>query len=279
MNIAVTTVTPIFPQSVFVQWAYIPDVGVQGNFTFKVERSGSPEGPWVTLSANLVNQISFTDDLTANNPDDVNLASLVRSVFYRVTVTAPNLRTATSAAVSLDGERELDNKQINSNDNPFATIKKRKHLLRRKILRDEQLQLRVFNGIEAKILKRRHFGQRCTSCFDPMTKMTTKGQCTVCYGTSWVGGYFNPINALIRFAASPVQSSLANDGKNDINSNQITLLNYPRVEEGDLIVVGGSDARWVIKQVAPTSLKGLTVHQRIMAMELPRTNIEYKVPT
>ena len=278
MRIAVTTVTPLFPTGIYVQWDYVPDPNVTGTFLFRVERSGSPEGPWTDISGNLPNQVSYVDTLTANNTEKLNLASVARELYYRVTVTAPNAVSVTSAAMDMTGERVNDTLQTEANTNPFAALTKRKFLLRRKILRDESIQFRALNGTEALILKRRHFGQRCTVCFDQLTKMTTKGQCTTCYGTSWIGGYYTPISTFVRWGASPIQSSLTNEGKMDINSNGVTLLNYPKVEEGDLIITPDGNTRWVIKQIGPTSLKGLVVHQRVMAMEIPRTNVEYKLP-
>jgi hypothetical protein len=176
--------------------------------------------------------------------------------------------------MNIDGEYAND---VFQQERGLAAVVHRKRLLRRKILRDEQLAFRVFNGIVVAVLKRRHFGVRCTVCYDPITKLNTKSRCTTCYGTGWTGGYYPPIATLARFAASSTDTSLTSEGKMDINNNPITLLNYPHVEEGDIIVEVGGNHRWLVKSVSPTELRRVTVHQRVLATELPRTSPEYGI--
>lgn len=276
LKVEINKVTPLYPRAVFVQWKVTPDNAVTGTYSFSVERSGSPEGPW-TQVATLQDSVSVTDSFETpdKTSDETNLLSLQRSIYYRVTATDPRNTVAVSLPVDLDGLIAGDTKQQDRAPDPH---RRRQILLRRKILRDETVAFRALNGIQLKVLKRKHFGTRCTVCYDKLTRATVRSQCPICYGTSWVGGYFAPISTLGRLAPSPTQTSLTSEGKSDINTTQLTLLNYPKVERDDVIAELNGNTRWLVQQVAPTELKRVVVHQRVFVVELPRGSPEYNLP-
>jgi hypothetical protein len=303
MRLYINRVSPVFPSSVFLGWDLIPDNGISGNYTFTVGRSGSPNGPFTTISQPLTNAVNFTDrmDQTFDNGfdrnEEVNLLSLAREIYYNVTCTSPNGVIVTSPAVNLDGlspvtyeeqefplgvkpdensQRETDPRMRAEN---MPRMQKRLRLLRRKILRDEYISFRECTGITLVILKRKHFGTRCTNCYDPLTRASTQSKCPICYGTSWIGGYFTGIETYGQARPAPVQSATSPEGVGDSRVSQFTVLAYPKIEESDIIVELYSDRRWQVMQVVPTELRRVMVHQRIVAAELGRQSIEYYVPT
>jgi hypothetical protein len=265
-TIKITKVAPAYPLGVFVQWNYTAEAA--GEFNFQIERSGSPEGPWTPVG-NVTNGVTFYDTLVKSN-DAANALSIERSIWYRVTL--PN---TTSVPMNLDGERANDVFQTGRGDDNI--LHKRTIYLRRKIIRDEALAFKVLNGIPVSILKRKHFGTRCPVCYDPLTKTTTKSRCTACYGTSWAGGYYAPIHTLARLVTGGAQTGLDSQGKSEYLQTTITLLNYPLVEEGDVIVEREIDRRYLVKQMSSTELRRLVVHQTVVTVELPRTAPEYSV--
>lgn len=260
----------------FVQWDLTPDAAVSGTFAFDVYRSGSPGGEWVNI-ATVADATHLLDDMHAEEDrDGAQLESVTRSLYYKVACTDPSGTRVESLATDLYGRVALDDKQTDQLQ-PGVRLENRKFLLRRKIIRDESIAMRSLNGVKIAVLKRRHFGTRCTYCFDPLTKLNTASRCTKCFGTGWVGGFYLPIFTYARFGASGTQTSLAVEGASDMNQNGVTLLNYPLVEEGDVLVEPETDVRWRVAFVNPTHMRQLVVHQRVTAIELPRSSAEYKV--
>lgn len=276
MKVKITRITPVYPGAVFIQWDVTPDATVSGKFAFEVFRSGSPGGEWVKI-ATVIDATNTLDDMHAEeHRDGAQLESITRSLYYKVTCVDPAGTFAESLPADLYGRVPQDDKQTDQLG-PGVRLEKRKFLLRRKIIRDQTITLRSLNGVKIAVLKRRHFGTRCTYCFDPLTKLNTASRCTKCFGTGWVGGFYPPIFTYARFAASGTQTSLAVEGASDMNQNGVTLLNYPLVEEGDILVEPETDVRWRVAYANPTHLRQLVVHQRITAVELPRSSAEYKV--
>lgn len=283
MILTITKITPTFPTGVFIQWNLIPDPNITGNFLFTVSRSGSPGGPWAVLGTNpLINTISYLDN-NFNTPDSIgdetNLLALNKELYYQVSVVDPVNNTATSVPVDLNGLQAVDASTLPTQDTQVSgtNLHKRQFLLRRKILRDESTALRVLNGVQLQVYKKMHFGQRCTLCYDPLTRASTLSHCPQCFGTSWIGGYYPPIPTQGRLSPASIQTSLTNEGLSDVSTVQFVLLNYPKVEADDLIVEPLSSRIWLVKILAPTELKRVMVHQRINCSELPRSDPEYEL--
>jgi len=292
----ITSVTPWFPKRVQLQWD-LDEVTESGTFQFDVERSGSSEGPWTKIAENLADVYLYNDTLDQEN---ANVLSLARDIYYRIRVVPPSgvLNAIYSVVTNLDGQaatetigprpvmgfQVLDPAQFEVDPLTGQSVRPhnrqpgRLRLLRRKILRDEYIRLRKLAGMEFWLLKRRHFGVRCTNCYDPATQEVTRSRCLVCYGTSWTGGYFSPVAILGGTQhASQIQSDISSQTKDDIHIRRIELLDFPRVDEGDLLVEKARNRRFLVKQRYYTSLKSVTVHQTVTTSELERQAIEFEI--
>jgi hypothetical protein len=307
MQVSISKITPIYPSEVFLQWDIDPDAGVSGSYTFIVERSGSPEGPWTDISGLLTDAVFYSDMDYCTLPDvpptdgsvkteAINLHSLSREVYYRVKATDPVGTTGYSAPINLDGltpptvtEGTVGLGTLITTDEqrettPYTGIatrprtRQRIRLLRRKVLRDQYIQFKQLNGIDVKILKRRHFGQHCTACKDPFTYEIVIYKCTDCYGTGFIGGFFNPIGAFARFIPAAVQGDISDAGNVSILKTNVLTLSYPKIEKGDVVIEAYSNRRWLVESVYPTEMHRIVVNQRLTASELSRDSIEYLVP-
>ncbi len=103
--INMTRVAPAYPLGVFVQWEYGSEA--VGEFQFKIERSGSPEGPWTQIGPTVINQVTIFDDYVAD-PEEANALAVDRSVWYRVTMTPPTGAALTTVPMNVDGELAND---------------------------------------------------------------------------------------------------------------------------------------------------------------------------
>lgn len=278
-----------------LQWE-LEDNTESGVFLFSIERSGSPNGPWVEVAADLADSYFFDDHFS--DTKNVNLFSLARDIYYRVWCTPPSGPTnkVVSPIVNIDGLSELEYTDpvpgIGSKVVPKAQFEpdpqtgaakypssstRRRRLLRRKILRDMYIALKHLNGIEYYLLKRRHFGERCDQCYDATTRMVMKSHCSVCHGTSWKNGYFTAVEMLGRQLPKRLKTRISKQAKDDINITSIQLLAFPRVDEGDILVEKFLNRRWLVRQTDRTTLKTAAIHQTVLVSELPRSASEYAV--
>ena len=286
-------------KGVSVQWD-MEAVKESGSFTFTLMRAGSPGGPWDDVTT-VVDALTATDDFSEPAEFEGNLLSLSRDLYYKVKAVPPSgePNAVYTRPVNLDGhaETEIDgpapvmgytaDTSYQTEEDPQTGLAPRprypdgaarRRLLRRKILREEYVLLKKLAGIEFYLLKRRHFGTRCTNCYDPLTKEVTLSNCPICYGTSWVGGYHNAIPLLGRRAASQVAANMTQQTKSETNFTRIQLLDFPRVDEEDILVEKYSDQRYLVKSRYFTSLKTIPVHQTVAVSELERQAVEYSVP-
>jgi hypothetical protein len=290
----VVKITPWFPAEVRLQWD-VTEANESGTFTFDVERSGSPAGPWTTLASG-VTGVTYTDDLST---EEVNILALTRDLYYRIKVIPPSgaVNAIYTPIVNLDGlvehdivestpgnpARPVPMGQIEPDPQENMTtlperMNTRLRLFKRKILRDRYIMLRHLNGIEYYLLKRRHFGTRCSHCYDAASGELLYSNCQYCHGTSWVdGGFYDPLLLLGRRLTSQIQTKESPQAKDDVNFTYIQFLDFPRIDEGDILVERVHNRRFIVKQRAEVFLKTITVHQTVTVSELPRTAPEYKV--
>lgn len=267
-SVEITRTTPILrsPETtgVFVQWV-VQEPPVGSATTFKLERAGGPDGPFETVIENIDNYYFFDDlrDVPAppsGTRENVNFLSLHRNIYYRVTATVNGSDNYVSAPTPL-GDR----------------LDRRNMLLRRKLQRDISVGFK-FNGVPVTLLKRRHWGTRCSTCFDLLTKSVTKPKCEDCFGTGYQTGYWAPTQTMGRFTVTAPQTSITNHGKTDISQLRLYMLDYPVLEPDDIVVHKRQNKRYIVKHRTQTELRTVSVHQVLLINELPRDSVEYRIP-
>lgn len=265
-EVRITRTTALYPTAVFLQWDVTSDES--GDFFIDVTRSGSPNGPWESIASGLRDTYNYLDNnfslppASAEAPvrEAVSLFSLNRPIYYQITVTPPSGIAATFSSEPTLVEPGLDT---------------RTRLLKRKILYDQAVGYRRLNGIQLIVLKRRRWGDRCPACYDPVTKEGTREHCLVCYGTTFLGGYWAPVLIRGRREAAAVTSQITAHGDSDTKLNDFNILDYPLVEYKDLIVDLIRNDRYQVLRAHETELKSVTVHQKLTASLLGRNSIEY----
>jgi hypothetical protein len=259
MKITITRTTPTFAgptAGVFVQWT-VEAAPTDTALVFTLYRSGSPAGPFDVVMDNITD-VHYEDQHVPSYSYEQtrSLTAIQREMYYRVEAAG-----VISEPVPVgDG------------------LPKRYRLMRRKIQRDITKSLRVGDGIPFTVLPRKHWGIRCTTCFDRLTKSVTNSKCKVCYGTGFIDGYEGGYNLLARKGTTNVQSSVAPQGKVEINQIQLVMLDYPRISVDDVLVETWQDRRYVAKHVTRTELRGVPVHQQLVMSELARDSVEYFIP-
>lgn len=266
-SVHIRRTTALYPNAVFVQWDIEADEA--GPYLVDVARAASPEGPWETVVTGLRDAYHFLDDrlnlppTTASNVrEGANFFSLSRAMYYRVTVVPPS---------GIDHAYESHPEPVEPG------LDTRTRLLKRKILRDQAVGYRRLNGISLVVLKRRRWGDRCSTCWDPVSGEATHEHCATCFGTSFVGGYWTPVRIRGRRETGTVQSQMTSHGDSDVKLADFNVLDYPLIEYKDLIIDIARNDRYQVQRVHHTELQGVTVHQKVTASLLGRNSVEYQL--
>lgn len=267
LAVQITKITPLVPDRVFIQWDLL-DPAEHGVYSFILERAGSSEGPWETCltSANTYYYIDDFRNQPGYNPTEtVNTYSTQRELYYRVKVIPPS------------GDQNM---VVSAPHSLWPEIAYMASGLRRRLQYDEDIIFRRVNGVRLVLLKRRRWGERCQTCYDPETKATTWEACPECYGTTFKGGYWNPVVVWGRIAP-PHNVSPQFTGHGDVAEgirHQVTILDVPLLQDRDLIIETELNHRHIVERKTQTELRRRTVHQQLVTELLDRGSVEYAIP-
>lgn len=227
---------PFDPTSIGIEWEVVGPIGA---LSFFVERSESPEGSWTTLNMiGIVSSFGFIDRT-------VNREAYDRNLYYRVT-------TIDSVSGAIDHSA------------PISVTESKGTNIGRFIAKQESLLLRRFNGRKVAIYIRKTFGTRCTNCYDPIRGKAIFDSCNVCYGTTFVGGYFAPIQMYINFGPRQKVEDKNVLQRNDNPQIEGWTSNYPILSPDDLVVeIERNGFRYFVKGISPTENGGATVRQNL----------------
>lgn len=260
------SVRPLSVTAAEVTWEIVPTEEPLIHTRFHVLRSESPEGPYVDVSGPLVNGFSFIDH--------VNLKQKLNTISWRirsdhvptgVSVTYPNGNPSEAFIF----HPNMDRASIEGNfDQDFFALE---------IVRRNNLLLRRFTGRLLAYFPVKAQGARCPQCWDNLKKRTNSSACTNCYGTGYMGGYYNQINVFIDVNPSPNLVQLSNFGKLEVNNTVMFMSNFPIAKPSDLIVEP-TNRRWRVVQVNSVTQKRYTVQQYLQVEEIEKSDPEFLLP-
>ena len=250
----ITKVTPIFPARNFVQWTVEdPDNVI---LQFEVLRSGSPGGPFEIISDILLDSVYFYTDTSPHN------YGLTTRIWYRV------------KAIPTSG---VPNAVLSDPVSAGALARDTRAKIARKARYDLGVGLQRLNGVEMYVLKRKRFGQRCSTCYNEETKDVVISHCAECYGTSFDGGYHTPLQVWGKFDPAVVHAAFDRSGDTEMAVHGITMQDYPEVEADDVLVERRTNRRFIVQKKVPTEASRIPVHQDLQVSELSRSAVEYAV--
>jgi hypothetical protein len=260
----ITRTTSLFPDGHFIQWT-LDDARESGVYAASVYRSGGPEGPWELLAKDLVGAFAYYDKFTppANASDAYrrpNQLRLYKNFYYRVEIKTPSgeIHVAAEEVGPLIENRKIEGE-------------------RRKAARDFKTSLK-YNGTPVAILKRKLWGERCKKCWDPITKEIVRAACKVCWGTSFVDGYWAPVLMHARSSVTEGGTAVTPQGTSDANQVRVWLADVPALERDDVIVFLVDQRRFRVDQIGQTEILKTAVHQTVVCQEIPHDNILYRMP-
>lgn len=254
MCVTVEYVTPSYPRGNFIQWKVDPNQMPPGPWTFTVERSESPQGPFETLGT-VVDNTAYFDSLPTHH--------IMRYWYYRV-----SLQVRGSCCFISEPEANLTS---------MSTLNKRLKGEVETMRNDLRVLLQADNGVKIQIFKKRNFGQRCTSCRSGLLDLAVYPNCTKCFGTKFLEGFYNPITTLAYFNDPPTQEGLDQEGETELRVFQIKMLESPLLTVDDIIFEPDTGQLYEVKNVMTTRRKRVIIHQEVNLSELARSHQFYKL--
>ena len=144
--------------------------------------------------------------------------------------------------------------------------------------RINNLKLKEFSGRKCWVFTRRRSGQRCRACYDEVSSRKTKSRCANCFDTSFVGGFYAPIEVYAKII-SPNETTLHADfGNVEVENTAALLGNYPEIFEGD-VIVEAENIRWRVGSTITKFKKSRAIiRQQAPVHRIPNGDIEFKLP-
>lgn len=160
---------------------------------------------------------------------------------------------------------------VNNINTPWVRLR------REEITRREWLLLRKFIGVKSFLFRRKSGGQRCQTCWNSDSKRVMNDRCPSCYGTSWQGGYWDPIETLLQYSATPNDAVSTYKGILEPNQIQAWTINVPIIHDFDVVVRYPDKRVYRVERVEPTELQTVTVRQPMILAELSKESVEFNL--
>lgn len=137
------------------------------------------------------------------------------------------------------------------------------------------------SGLQGWLLKRRLYGTPCTICLDHLTREVKDPRCRTCWGTGFVGGYFQPKPcAWVGIKPAQIRSELLDGAHMTFEClSQGQMIADPILHPRDVWVSGENDFRWGVIQIVPAiEIRGVPIVYRVALGRFPFQDIVYEVP-
>lgn len=227
------------------------------DFQMYVLRSESPEGPWDEVAGPFEDRYRFVDN-------HVNLLHRWRQLYYKIR-----------------SVRKADTTDVVESD--AATQHAEPDLIAQEIQRQVRLLWEEYSGRRCFIWPIRTFGQRCPHCYDGPekgkghTSQRRRSNCHTCYDTTFVRGYFDPIEIFMQIDPSPKSVQQLPITERQQVDTLARLPNFPLVKPRD-IIVEAENRRWRVVKVSTTERLRHVVHQELQLHEIAKGDIEFQLP-
>ena len=248
---------PIWPDAIQVQWE-IDNDQLTGVYTFEVEL--------------------FIDSKTTLYKSSV----ILNKYYYRIPYTPLlyiEIRNALKICVSCTPPYTNARRGIE----PFEQIITLYHGLDKHemnkaldITRRETMLFERKIGMLSEIYKRKTFGEVCDKCVDQFTHTCTNSHCTACYGTGYVGGYYEPEELWADIVEVPVDKQASDGGTTEEKTAKIRLSNQVLLNKRDLVLDKINSNMWEVS-AEPNLIKyrSFPVSQECSAFMLAPKDIGY----
>ena len=258
------------PQNcVLVSWAMRPEYLSAADFSFTVQRSGSPgfrnADDFEVVAADRVGVTSYLDI-------DIDLQNQFRQIYYRIIAT--NIEDPSVQMIS--AVVRANQRPLESRDLVLREIRFRTHVLLAGWPGSPNPQ--GYTGVPCAIFLMKTYGQKCAACWDYVAMRVSDSKCTACFRTGFHGGYYAPLARYVQFSPAPKRPSLEEEGREHRTFCSALIEHDPLLQPGDLIRDIEVGSMWEVAQLeAPTTRKLNVGHQNAVLYLLDKDDVEQQV--
>lgn len=220
------------------------------DYTFTIERSEAPGGPWDQVSQPFTDKYTFRDAM-------IHPYHRWRPYWYRIKV----VNTQTSAEDYSD----------------LATQEPTPSLDAQEMRRAFALMMKEGAGRKCWVFPVRTFGQKCPACWDDLQQKSVVGMCETCFSTGYARGYLEPIAVYGQIDPSGKSIDHAPTIKTQQQNTLARFPYFPPLKPKDMIVEA-ENRRWRVVTIITKERLRAIVKQEITLHEVPPSDIEFKVP-
>jgi len=196
--------------------------------------------------------------------DHLVLTVLNQRIFYKVTTVAVDPQ---------DASKTIETPLAEISDRSAFDVEMIDYVWREAIKRN--MWILEQGGERVKIFIRKWMGSKCSS-YD--TKYgQTHNDCTECWGTSIVGGYDGPYDAIIAPPEAEKMVELGDMGLHIRYDWQSWMTCYPLLNPRDVIVRQNNE-RYVVGPVTPQGSRGAIYQQHFTMSYIDQGDIRYRIP-
>lgn len=132
------------------------------------------------------------------------------------------------------------------------------------------------SGVTGVLLKKKHWGVRCTHCTDFDDQMTVNEHCPWCLGTGFEGGFYNGISMSIIKDKIDAEEKQGDDCVEEGELIQARCIAYPWIRYADVWVEDETNKRYFVKHVTPaSSYKQIPLIYSIKLLKIEYTDVMY----
>lgn len=142
------------------------------------------------------------------------------------------------------------------------------------IQRREYMLLSKFAGVKTFLFRRKLYGLRCHRCWSTVTEKVTDDHCPVCLGTSFEGGYFDPIPVFVQYDPTPNEKTRSYFGTFEANQIGGWTISIPEVSPDDILIRTGDWNVYRVVRVATTEIQANSVRQMMTLTQLSKGDVE-----
>jgi hypothetical protein len=149
------------------------------------------------------------------------------------------------------------------------------------IARRKYVQMQKRTGSPGYLLRKKETGTACP-CADPDLGTVATGFCSVCYGTGFVGGYYDPYPFYVEMLETS-GGTRKEDGQSGVDLQLVKkgrVVNYPEFLPDDMWVDTSTNERYSIGDVLKPEiwLRRMNIVLQLELKLIPATGPEYSVP-
>lgn len=243
-------ILPYHGQGFVYHWRLNDAFSAPAPFTFKIQMSPTPAGPWEDISPELTDTYWWADE---RKP-----VGKTASRNYRVTM-------RDSAGGKYASEPVL----------PQGDLNLREFLLAREMLRKEELNARQFAGIRGEAWISAEFGTKCPKCIDPVTGHPRSSHCSKCHGTGLYPSHYGPFELWLNFSQKQNHGAQHDEagGTKDDQHFLVRAAGTPQLKKNDVIRDSRNGKMYYIRAVTNAAeIRRIPIVQQLTVSEAVSTD-------